>query len=175
MYTAVKVDQLSRPQVSKLLSGQPVRVKHNPRGPHTIHVSAEQGKKLARASMKGSGITITFDPYQMDQHRNEAMGEGLNLGKIFKGVKKVLTSDIGKAAQKFVVDKVLDIAPIPQGLKDAGRKLAHKGINAQGFEVVDGRPLALRRKAGRPKKAGRPRKTGAKKSGGAMFPAGYRF
>jgi hypothetical protein len=170
MYSSVRVEPLSRNQVSKLLSGQPARVKHNPRGPHTVRVSAEQGKKLAKAAMKGSGVTITFDPYQVDMHR-ETLGEGINWGKIGKTLKNVFTSDIGKAAQKFVVDKALDVLPLPKGVEDIGRKLAYKGINAQGFEVSQGVPLSLRQSVAKPK-----RKTKAKrKTGGAMFPAGYAF
>ena len=162
MYQPVKIQQLSQPQLAKLMSGQPVRVKHDPRGPHTIHVSQEQGKKMAKAAMKGSGLTITFDPYQIDQHRNNTMGDGLNWGKIGKTLKNVFTSDVGKAAQKFVVNKALDLAPLPEGVKDVARNLAQKGINAQGF----GLPMATRKKAGRPRK---------RKTGGAMFPAGYSF
>lgn len=165
MYQPVKIDQLSQPQISKLLAGQPVRIKHNPQGPHTIHVSAEQGKKLNRATMKGSGMTITFDPYQVDQHRNATMGDGLNLGKIFKGVKNFFTSDVGKAVGKFAVNKALDLAPVPQAVKNLGKDLSKKAFGS-GVPAVP--QFATRKKVGRPRKA-------KKQTGGAMFPAGYSF
>jgi hypothetical protein len=168
MYTPVKVDPLSKNQVSKLLRGQPARVKYNPRGPHTVKVSQEQRKKLAKASVKGSGVVLTFDPYQVDMHR-EQYGDGINWGKIGKALKGVVTSDIGKKAQKFLVDKAFDVLPLPKGIEDVGKKLAYKGIEAQGF------PMPLRSRVAKPKKATKPRAKPKRKTGGAMFPAGYSF
>jgi hypothetical protein len=52
MYHAVKIEQLSENQISKLLRGQPVRVKHAPNGEHTLKLSEEQAKKVARAYKK---------------------------------------------------------------------------------------------------------------------------
>ena len=58
MYHPVSIVHLSANQISKLLNGHPVRVKHG-QG-HQIEVSAEQHKKLQKAHAKGSASTIQF-------------------------------------------------------------------------------------------------------------------
>lgn len=170
MYSPARVDPLSRNQVSKLLRGQAVRVKYNPHGPHTIHVSAEQAKKMRKSAMKGSGFNITFDPYQMDYHR-QAMGDGINWGKIGKTLKNVVTSDIGKKAQKFLVDKAFDVLPLPKGIEEVGKKLAYKGIEAQG--LVPRIPHTLKRLPPVSKPKRKTTRAHKARMGGAMFPAGY--
>ena len=50
MYHPVSITHLSSAQVSKLLNGHPVRVKHGPG--HHIEVSHEQHKKLQKAHSK---------------------------------------------------------------------------------------------------------------------------
>ena len=77
MYHAIKVEQLSKEQLSKLLRGIPVRVKHNPQGPLSLKLSTEQAKKIARSYKKnGASCNITLDPYQIDQHQS-LKGSGL--------------------------------------------------------------------------------------------------
>lgn len=73
MYHPVEIEKLSKSQISKLLNGHPVRVKHG-KG-HHIEVSGEQHKKLHKAHLKGSGCNLTFDPFQMHRHQH-LRGEG---------------------------------------------------------------------------------------------------
>mgnify|MGYP003341721754 CR=1 FL=1 len=61
MYHPVKVEQLSKQQVSRLLNGHSVRIKHHPSGKHTIHMSKEQVKKVARAHAKGGAINLMLE------------------------------------------------------------------------------------------------------------------
>ena len=68
MYHPVEIERLSKAQISKLLNGHPVRVKHG-KGHHT-EVSAEQHKKLHKAHLKGSGCNLTLDPFQMHKHQH---------------------------------------------------------------------------------------------------------
>ena len=68
MYHPVEIERLSKAQISKLLNGHPVRVKHG-KG-HHIEVSAEQHKKLHKAHLKGSGCNLTLDPFQMHKHQH---------------------------------------------------------------------------------------------------------
>ena len=74
MYHPVSITHLSSAQVSKLLNGHPVRVKHGPG--HHIEVSHEQHKKLQKAHSKGSASTIQFDPFQQANHQH-LRGEGI--------------------------------------------------------------------------------------------------
>ena len=59
-YSIASLDKLSEAQISRLLNGHGVRVKHGSR--HKIHLSKEQHKKLSRAHLKGSAVTLTLDP-----------------------------------------------------------------------------------------------------------------
>lgn len=190
MYSPVRIETLSPAQVARLLSGSTVRIKLSPSGAQVINVSQEQKKKLSKAAMKGSGLNMTFDPYQMDYHR-QTIGQGINWGKIGKALKGIVTSDIGKKAQKFLVDKAFDVLPLPKGVEDVGRKLAYKGIEAQGLEAGLMPPTSKpKRKRTAKKKAPTnpfkvpqyvnirqykaPVKPRSKKTdGGAMYPAGY--
>ena len=74
MYHPTTIEPLSKKQVSKLLNGHPVRVKHGRH--HKIHLSAEHHKKLHRAHLKGAGITLTLDPYAIahNQHLRRDVG-----------------------------------------------------------------------------------------------------
>jgi hypothetical protein len=74
MYTPVGIHQLSAKQISRLLNGHGVRVKHGSH--HKIHLSSEQHKKLIRAHHKGSGVTLVLDPYQIEHHQG-MRGEGV--------------------------------------------------------------------------------------------------
>ena len=89
MYHPVRIEQLSHPQILKLLRGHGVRVKHCASGKHTVKLSKEQHKKLSRAHMKGQGMVLTFDPFQMADHEH-LRGEGIFGKKFDRGVKHVL-------------------------------------------------------------------------------------
>ena len=80
MYHKIGIQRLSPTQISKLLNGHAVRVKHG-QG-HEIHASAEQHKKIMAAHRKGKAHTMMFDPYQISQHQHlrhghRSHGEGL--------------------------------------------------------------------------------------------------
>ena len=68
MYHPAKIGKLSHQQISKLLNGHRVRVKHG--SAHTVHLSHEQHKRLSSASKKDAGIVLEFDPYQQAQHQH---------------------------------------------------------------------------------------------------------
>ena len=105
MYHPIKVEPLSKAQVSKLLKGQKVRVKKGSH--HTLHVSEEQHKKLTKAHMKGAGITLQLDPYACDMNEH-MVGEGI-MSKLKGAASKALS--IGKKALsvgKKIYEKVPD-------------------------------------------------------------------
>lgn len=89
MYHTLSIDQLSKKQVSKLLNGHPVRVKMGSGG--KIHVTTEQAKKMNRAGLKGSAITLTLDPYAIEhnQHLRDAVGM-LRKAGVLKGKGKLI-------------------------------------------------------------------------------------
>ena len=74
MYHQINIHKLSHNQLSKLLNGHRIRVKHG--HGHTIHASAEQHKKIMKAHQKGCGVTVQFDPYQI-QHHQHLRGHGI--------------------------------------------------------------------------------------------------
>ena len=67
MYHKVKIGQLSNTQISRLLNGHGVRVSNGSN--HEIELSKEQLKKYMKAHEKGKAITLTMDPFQMQNHQ----------------------------------------------------------------------------------------------------------
>jgi len=109
MYHKIKVGQLSNPQISRLLNGHGVRVSDGSN--HEIELSKEQLKKFMKAREKGKAITLTMDPYQMQNHqylRGSGSG-GSSGGKISRtskfnkwvdtlGARPVIEAGMSKAA-----------------------------------------------------------------------------
>ena len=85
MYQKVGIQKLSKSQISKLVNGHRIRVKHG--SGHEIHVSKEQHKKIMSANKKGKGLTIQSDPYQA-----ELLKKDLNHSKAGKGLMDNLKS-----------------------------------------------------------------------------------
>ena len=94
MYIPNSIKALSRPQINKLLSGGSVRVENG--SDHEIHLSLEQSKKLARATKKGQGMNLRFDPYQVSMN-----GQGL-FSNTFNKVKNQAVSLAKSEAQKLL-------------------------------------------------------------------------
>ena len=68
MYHEAHIQALSKSQISRLLNGHPVRIKHG--NHHKIHLSTEHLKKLHKASHKGGAATIALDPYAIMQNQH---------------------------------------------------------------------------------------------------------
>jgi hypothetical protein len=132
MYEEVGVERLSPAQISKMLKGQSIRVKKG--GHHKLQLSKEQSKKLHRASMKGSGITLCLDPYQMDMHKKHkpqemhsaVMGEGLprHRGRPRKAYSK--GSGIGEFFNDIGHKIESGVRPVIQKATDVGRPVVQK-------------------------------------------------
>ena len=73
MYIQHGIEKLSPAQVSKLLNGHPVRVRHGQH--HKIHITEEHAKKILRAHRKGAKATIQLDPYARE-HNQHLRGRG---------------------------------------------------------------------------------------------------
>ena len=111
MYHPVKIAKLSKAQVSKLLNGHRVRIKHHPTGHHTIHLSNEQHKKLMKAHAKGSACCCEFDPYQIahHQHLRDECGDGISSSGRRVGARRGRGFlDFAKGAFKAVAPLAID-------------------------------------------------------------------
>jgi cytochrome c553 len=109
MYHEVGIQALSPKQISRLLNAHPVRVKAG--SDAKIQVTADHAKKLAKAGMKGSSLTMTLDPFaiQNNQHLRALSGKGP------KGLKKFQkwTGAIGdflKPVAKPIIGALTDAA-----------------------------------------------------------------
>ena len=67
MYHKASISPLSSTQISKILNGHSVRISAG--NGHDVELSKEQFKKLAKAQKTGKGMTLTMDPYQMQNHQ----------------------------------------------------------------------------------------------------------
>lgn len=131
MYYPTKVSELSENQMKNLLSGRGVRVKSG--NSHILHLSEQQLKKLERASKKGKGLTINFDPFQAMQHKQ--LKQGGALGKAFKNLGKATKQDFGKlsSSAKKELGKTFNKElgrDVVSGLKVAGLHAIEQGIPA---------------------------------------------
>ena len=70
MYHPVNVQKLSHPQILKLLKGDRVNIKHG--SGQVLHLSQEQYTKHGKATQKGCGHIIRFDPWQVKIHHKLA-------------------------------------------------------------------------------------------------------
>ena len=80
-YHEAHIAPLSPKQISRLLNSHPVRIKHGSH--HKIHLSAEHHKKLHKAGLKGSALTVQLDPFAIAQNqhlRNDVKGLVKGLG-----------------------------------------------------------------------------------------------
>ena len=86
MYHKASISPLSNTQISKMLNGHSVRVSNGDK--HDIELSKEQLKKLSKAHKNGKAMTLTLDPYQIQNHQH-LRGSG-NLKRTAKGSAKHL-------------------------------------------------------------------------------------
>jgi hypothetical protein len=86
MYHKASIAPLSSTQISKILNGHSVRISAG--NGHDVELSKEQFKKFARAHQSGKGMTLTMDPFQMQNHQY-LRGSG-NVKKTAKGSAKRL-------------------------------------------------------------------------------------
>lgn len=137
MYHKVKVGNLSNPQISRLLNGHGVRVSDGSN--HEIELSKEQLKKFMKAREKGKAITLTMDPFQMQNHQylrgsgsGGSSGAG-NLTRTSKGsAKRLITS-----ATDRLVRALEGSGNIKATAKDSGKKLIVAGTD-RAIRAIEG-------------------------------------
>ena len=137
MYHKVKVGNLSNPQISRLLNGHGVRVSDGSN--HEIELSKEQLKKFMKAREKGKAITLTMDPFQMQNHQylrgsgsGGSSGAG-NLTRTSKGsAKRLITS-----ATDRLIRALEGSGNIKATAKDSGKKLIVAGTD-RAIRAIEG-------------------------------------
>ena len=136
MYHKVKVGNLSNPQISRLLNGHGVRVSDGSN--HEIELSKEQLKKFMKAREKGKAMTLTLDPFQMQNHqflRGSGGGSG-NLIKTSKGsAKRIITSATDRLIRALEGSGVG--GNIKATSKDSGKRLIVAGTD-RAIRAIDG-------------------------------------
>ena len=99
MYRQISINPLSKGQISKLLNGHRIIVSYGTG--HEIHVTELQYKKIMKAHQKGSGFTIQFDNYQIENHQylrgqgGEGMFSNIMKSKLTKGIAKAVAPQLG--------------------------------------------------------------------------------
>ena len=122
MYHKASISPLSSTQISKILNGHSVRVSAG--NGHDIELSKEQFKKLAKAKKTGKGMTLTMDPFQMQNHQH-LRGSG-NVKKTAKGSAKRLIVSATDRAVRAIGGNITATA------KDSGKAV----ITASGDRAV---------------------------------------
>ena len=115
MYHKASISPLSNTQISKILNGHSVRV--SPGNTHDIELSKEQLKKFAKAHQNGKAMTLTLDPFQIQNLR----GSG-NLRRTSKSnAKRLITSATYRAIRALEGSGYMQDAQVRLSQKDALR------------------------------------------------------
>jgi hypothetical protein len=129
MYHKASIAPLSSTQISKILNGHSVRISAG--NGHDIELSKEQLKKFAKAQKSGKGMTLTMDPYQMQNHQH-LRGSG-NVKKTLRGsAKRLITSATDRAIRALEGSGNLKATA-----KDNGKRLIVAGTD-RAIRAIEG-------------------------------------
>ena len=132
MYHKASIAPLSSTQISKILNGHSVRISSG--NGHDIELSKEQLKKFARAQKSGKGMTVTMDPFQIQNHQH-LRGSG-NLTRTSKGsVKRLITSATDRAIRAIEGSGIG--GNIKATAKDSGNRLIVSGTD-RAIRAIEG-------------------------------------
>jgi len=139
MYHKASISPLSSTQISKILNGHSVRVSAG--NGHDIELSKEQFKKFSKAHKTGKGMTLTMDPYQMQNHQY-LRGSG-NVKKTAKGsAKRLIVSATDRLIRSIEGGNIKAVA------KDSGKRLIVSGTD-RAIRAMEGSSVNRLKKAGR--------------------------
>ena len=139
MYHPASIAPLSESQILKALKGLPVRIA--PGNQHDIELSQEQFKKFAKAQQKGKASTITFDPFQIQNHMS-LKGSGILKKSARTNASRIITSATNRAI------RALEGGNITATSKDSGKRLIVAGTD-RAVRAIDGSGVNRLKKAGR--------------------------
>jgi hypothetical protein len=140
MYHKASISPLSTTQISKILNGHSVRISAG--NGHDIELSKEQLKKFAKAHQTGKGMTLTMDPYQMQNHQY-LRGSG-NIKSVAKDSgKRLIISGTDRA-----IRAITGSGNIKSVAKDSGKRLIISGTD-RAIRAITGSGVNRFKKAGR--------------------------
>ena len=129
MYHKASIAPLSSTQISNILNGHSVRISAG--NGHDIELSKEQLKKFAKAQKSGKGMTVTMDPFQMQNHQH-LRGSG-NVKKTLRGsAKRLITSATDRAIRALEGSGNLKATA-----KDNGKRLIVAGTD-RAIRAIEG-------------------------------------
>ena len=132
MYHKASIAPLSSTQISKILNGHSVRISAG--NGHDIELSKEQLKKFARAQKSGKGMTVTMDPFQMQNHQH-LRGSG-NVKKTLRGsAKRLIVAGTDRAIR--AIDGSGIGGNIKATAKDSGKRLIVAGTD-RAIKAIEG-------------------------------------
>ena len=132
MYHKASIAPLSSTQISKILNGHSVRISAG--NGHDIELSKEQLKKFARAQKSGKGLTVTMDPFQMQNHQH-LRGSG-NLKKTAKGsAKRLIVAGTDRLIRSIEGSGIG--GNIKATAKDSGKRLIVAGTD-RAIKAIEG-------------------------------------
>ena len=132
MYHKASIAPLSSTQISKILNGHSVRISAG--NGHDIELSKEQLKKFARAHKSGKGMTVTMDPFQMQNHQH-LRGSG-NVKKTLRGsAKRLIVAGTDRAIR--AIDGSGIGGNIKATAKDSGKRLIVAGTD-RAIKAIEG-------------------------------------
>lgn len=134
VYKAVVID-ITAPQLKKAIDGKSVRFTFQQlgKGGKKLYLHPENVKKVERAAMKSTGVSLTLAPGELAETYNQMVSSGSGFfGDVWKGLKKVwgVLKDTGAASQ------LLDMAVAP--LSAATGQPALVGGIRQGIKSLTG-------------------------------------
>jgi len=128
MYHKASISPLSGTQISKILNGHSVRV--SPGNKHDIELSKEQFKKFSKAHKNGKAMTLTMDPYQIQNHQH-LRGSG-NVKKTARGnAKRLITAATDRAIRSISGGNITATS------KDSGKRLIVAGTD-RAIQSIEG-------------------------------------
>ena len=132
MYHKASIAPLSSTQISKILNGHSVRVSHGNK--HDVELSKEQFKKFSKAHMKGKGMTLTMDPFQIQNHQH-LRGSG-NLKRTAKGsAKRLIVAGTDRLIRSIEGSGIG--GNIKATAKDSGKRLIVAGTD-RAIKAIEG-------------------------------------
>ena len=138
MYHKASIAPLSSTQLSKMLNGHSVRVSHGDK--HDIELSKEQFKKFAKAHKNGKAMTLTMDPFQIQNHQH-LRGSG-NLKRTSRTHAKRLIEAATNRAIRAIGGNITATS------KDSGKRLIVAGTD-RAVQAIEGSGVSRLKKAGR--------------------------
>ena len=128
MYHKASISPLSSTQISKMLNGHSVRVSHG--NQHDIELSKEQFKKFSKAHKNGKAMTLTMDPFQIQNHQH-LRGSGNVKSTAKDSGKRLIVASTDRAVQAIEGSGIASNLFVRANQKDAVKAANRYGLNSQ--------------------------------------------